>query len=160
MDQGEKLNHGPRKGDCQRGERSELAFTVLLERHARMVLGACRRVLGDRHKVQDAFQATFLVLVRNTRSIRNRESVAGRLQSVAYRVACSARSAANRRQFHERRYAEQSERGLTSEIHGTVTYDAGRHHYTYSTGTGKWDHLDLSTITDTQEEEGMMKPGR
>jgi len=100
----------------QRGERSELAFTVLLERHARMVLAACRRVLGDRHDVQDAFQATFLVLVRNARSIRNRESVAGWLQSVAYRVACSARSAAKRRRFHERGYAEQRERGLTCEI--------------------------------------------
>jgi Sigma-70 region 2 len=59
----------------QRGERSELAFTVLLERHARMVLAACRRVLGDPHDVQDAFQATFLVLVRNARSIRSRNKV-------------------------------------------------------------------------------------
>ena len=101
----------------RRGERSELAFTVLLERHARMVLAACRRVLGDPHDVQDAFQATFLVLVRNARSIRNRESIAGWLQSVAYRVACSARSAAKRRRFHERSYAEQSEHGPASEIH-------------------------------------------
>ncbi len=90
----------------RRGELSELAFTVLLERHARMVLAACRRALTDPHDVQDAFQATFLVLVRNARSIRNRETVAGWLQSVAYRVACSARSAANRRRFHERNYAE------------------------------------------------------
>jgi len=101
----------------QRGERGELAFTVLLERHARMVLTVCRRVLNNPHDVQDAFQATFLVLVRNARSIRNRQSAAGWLQSVAYRVACSARSAASRRRFHERRYAEQSERGLECAIH-------------------------------------------
>ena len=100
----------------QRGERSELAFTVLLERHARMVLAACRRVLGDPHDVQDAFQATFLVLVRNARSIRNRQSVAGWLQGVAYRVACSARSSANRRRFHERGYAERRIHGHAHEV--------------------------------------------
>ena len=101
----------------QRGERSELAFGVLLERHARMVLAACRRVLGNSHDVQDAFQATFLVLVRNARTIRNRQSVAGWLQSVAFRVACSVRSAASRSRFHERCYVEQDERRYVGEVH-------------------------------------------
>ena len=101
----------------QRGDRSELAFSVLLERHARMVLAACRRVLGNPQDVQDAFQATFLVLVRNARSIRNRQSVAGWLQSVAYRVACSVRSAASRNRFHERCYAEQAREAFAGEAH-------------------------------------------
>ena len=35
--------------------------------------------------------------------------------------------------------------------HGTVAYDAGRHFYTFSIQTGKWDHFDLGTITDTQK---------
>ena len=47
----------------RRGELSELAFAAMLERPRRMVLGICRRVLADPHDVQDAFQATFLVLV-------------------------------------------------------------------------------------------------
>jgi RNA polymerase sigma factor (sigma-70 family) len=81
-----------------------------------MVLAACRRVLGDPHDVQDAFQATFLVLVRNARSIRKRQSVAGWLQSVAYRVACSARSADGRRRLHESGYAAHHQRGCTSEV--------------------------------------------
>ena len=46
------------------GEAAELAFTVLVERHGPMVLRVCREVLGDEHEANDAFQATFLVLVR------------------------------------------------------------------------------------------------
>lgn len=51
---------------------------------------------------------------------------------------------------------------LKSELadNGTVTCDAGRHYYTYSTRTGKWDHFDLGTITDAQAEEGLTKPAR
>jgi RNA polymerase sigma factor (sigma-70 family) len=93
---------------ARRGEVSELAFTALVERHARMVLGICRRVLADPHDVQDAFQATFLVLVRRARSIRNRDSVASWLYGVAYRVACTSRAATMRRRRHERAYAEQA----------------------------------------------------
>jgi RNA polymerase sigma factor (sigma-70 family) len=92
------------------GELSELAFAALLERHGGMVWGICRRVLADPYDAQDAFQATFLVLVRRAGSIRNRDSVASWLHGVAYRVACSARAAALRRRRHERSYAEQAGR--------------------------------------------------
>jgi polysaccharide export outer membrane protein len=101
---------------ARRGELSELAFTALLERHGRMVLGICHRMLTDPHDVQDAFQATFLVLVRRARSIRNRDSVASWLHGVAFRVACSARSAAVRRRRHERAHAEQAGR-FVAELH-------------------------------------------
>ena len=71
----------------------QAAFTALVERHGPVVLKVCRDVLGDPDDAADAFQATFLVLVRRAGSIRNRESVASWLYGVALRVAGSARSA-------------------------------------------------------------------
>jgi DNA-directed RNA polymerase specialized sigma24 family protein len=47
-----------------RGQREETAFAILLQRHGPMVFALCRRVLHDLHAAEDAFQATFLVLVR------------------------------------------------------------------------------------------------
>jgi hypothetical protein len=65
------------------GEAAELAFAALVERHGPMVLRVCRRVLADPHDAHDAFQATFLVLVRRSDSIRSRDSVASWLHGVA-----------------------------------------------------------------------------
>ena len=82
-------------------ETAELAFAALLARHGPMVLRVCRAVLGDRHEVEDAFQATFLVLAVRARSIRRRGSVASWLHGVALRVAASERARAARRRRHE-----------------------------------------------------------
>jgi RNA polymerase sigma factor (sigma-70 family) len=83
-------------------ERDEAAFTTLVQRHGPMVLGVCRRLLHDPHAADDAFQATFLVLVRKAHSLRRRELLAGWLYGVAQRTALKARSLAIRRQQRER----------------------------------------------------------
>src|SRR5947209_5608903 len=84
------------------GQRDEAAFARLLRRHGPAVLGACQRLLRDPHEAEDAFQATFLVLVRRAGSIRRREALAAWLHRVACRVALRARAAAARRRSRER----------------------------------------------------------
>jgi RNA polymerase sigma factor (sigma-70 family) len=72
--------------------RDDAALTALVQRHAQMVWGICRRLLRRQHDAEDAFQATFLVLVRKGSSIRDKEMVANWLYGVAYRTALKARS--------------------------------------------------------------------
>jgi RNA polymerase sigma factor (sigma-70 family) len=78
-------------------QRDEAAFELLVRRHGPLVLGVCRRLLADTHDVEDAFQATFLALVRKAGSIGRREAVGSWLYKVAYRVALRARTGAARR---------------------------------------------------------------
>ncbi len=77
---------------------SDAAFAALVERHGPMVLGVCRRALPSFPDADDAFQATFLVLVRRARAIQGRGSLAGWLFGIARRVAARARVEAARRQ--------------------------------------------------------------
>src|SRR5262249_27726737 len=75
----------------------EAAFEVLLWRHGPMILGVCRRVLDHDADVEDAFQATFLLLVRKAASIQRGASVAAWLYQTAYRVALRARQRSRKR---------------------------------------------------------------
>jgi RNA polymerase sigma factor (sigma-70 family) len=79
------------------------AFALLIRRHGPMVLGVCRRILNHEQEAEDAFQATFLVLVRRAESIARPELLANWLYAVAYRLARKARTQLARRHFHERR---------------------------------------------------------
>lgn len=81
--------------------RDERAFATLLQRHGPLVLGVCRRTLHDPHDVEDAFQASFLVLLRKAKSLRRRERLGAWLYGVAYRVALKARYLRNRRRAVE-----------------------------------------------------------
>ena len=76
---------------------AEMAFAALVDRHGAMVWGVCHRVLGDAHEAEDAFQATFLVLVRKAGSVRVDGSLGRWLYGVAHRVALRARFEAERR---------------------------------------------------------------
>jgi RNA polymerase sigma factor (sigma-70 family) len=77
--------------------RDEAAFAALLARHGPLVLGVCRRLLADPADVEDAFQATFLVLVRKAGSLRDSRLLGTWLYKVSYRVALRARAGAGRR---------------------------------------------------------------
>jgi RNA polymerase sigma factor (sigma-70 family) len=75
----------------------ESAFEALIARHGPMVLGVCRQLLRDPNDVDDAFQATFLVLVRKAGTLRRCDLLGNWLYGVAYRVATRARVLAARR---------------------------------------------------------------
>jgi RNA polymerase sigma factor (sigma-70 family) len=83
----------------------QAAFAALVRRYGGRVLAACRQVLNDPADVDDAFQATFLVLLNKARALRGRGALGGWLAAVAHRVAVRARDSAHRRKRHEDRAA-------------------------------------------------------
>lgn len=85
----------------QDGGSAEDAFGILLERHGPMVWGVCRRALPDRNEAADAFQATFLVLMRKAPTVRVDDSLGPWLYGVSRRVASRARTTALRRGARE-----------------------------------------------------------
>jgi RNA polymerase sigma factor (sigma-70 family) len=82
------------------------AFEELTSRHGPMVLGVCRRVLGDVHEAEDAFQATFVVLARKAASVAGHPSTGAWLHTVAFRVAQRARARRASRTARERPLVE------------------------------------------------------
>ncbi len=87
--------------------RDETAFEALIARHGRSVQAVCRDVLRDPHDADDAFQATFLILVRKAGSLWVNGSLAAWLHRVARRVAIEAN-----RQKTRRRAFEKSDAGI------------------------------------------------
>jgi RNA polymerase sigma factor (sigma-70 family) len=88
---------------------TEAALGALVKRHGPMVWGVCRRILRNYHDAEDAFQATFLVLVRKAASIASRELLANWLYGVAHQTALKTRTTAANRRGRERQVMEMPE---------------------------------------------------
>jgi RNA polymerase sigma factor (sigma-70 family) len=87
----------------------QAAFEALVQRHARVVWGACRRVTRDAQEAEDAFQATFLVLLHKAGALTGKSSLGSWLYGVGYRIALDASRRAARRQARERKAALMAE---------------------------------------------------
>src|SRR5262245_57118369 len=116
--QAELLRDGGRLPDGQLLEdylrhREQAALAALVRRHGPMVWGVCRRALRNYHDAEDAFQATFLVLVRKAASIVPREMVANWLYGVARQSALKARATTAKRGARERQVTQMPEPATT-----------------------------------------------
>jgi RNA polymerase sigma factor (sigma-70 family) len=101
------------------GESAELAFAVLVERHASGVMRICKAILGNESDAEDAFQATFLVLATKAGRLKVRETLGPWLASVARRIASRARSAGLARAARELRAAR-----LANEVQAASIADS------------------------------------
>jgi RNA polymerase sigma factor (sigma-70 family) len=105
--------------DCFVTCREPAAIAALVQRHGSMVWGVCRRILHNCHDAEDAFQATFLVLVRKAASIRSREKVANWLYGVAHQTALKARARLAKRRQRETQVADMPETAVTAHQNGS-----------------------------------------
>lgn len=94
-------------------QQDEDAFAALVKRHGSMVMGVCQRVLNNSHDADDAFQATFLILVHKAATLKTYELVGNWLYGVAYRTALTARAASARRRRKEKQVIDMPHRATT-----------------------------------------------
>ena len=107
--------------------RDEAAFAALVRRHGPMVLGVCRRILGNYADADDACQAVFVILARKAGSVRPPGMLAGWLHGVARNVARRALRMAVRRRRHERAAAGRPRpRGSDPELRTLIDGELDR----------------------------------
>lgn len=92
-------------------DRDEQAFAALVDRHGRLVWTVCQHLSRSDVDADDAFQATFLVLIRNAAKIREAGKLSAWLHGVAYKVCTKARQSAQRRMARERASARTERNG-------------------------------------------------
>src|SRR5215469_6833014 len=95
---------------------NEAAFRVLMDRYGPMVLRVCKRILGNDHDAEDAYQATFFVLASKAGSERWQESVATWLHSLAVWTARKARRADQRRRLREQKAMEKKAIDFSEDV--------------------------------------------
>jgi RNA polymerase sigma factor (sigma-70 family) len=118
---------------CQFLKGSKEAFTEIVRRHGRLVWTVCRNLTRSDAEADDAFQATFLVLLRNAGRVRDTARLSAWLHGVAYRVCARARRTAQRR-------AAREQAAAMWERHGQVVPDSA------------WDRA----LAAVHEEAGML----
>src|SRR6185437_10153085 len=94
----------------------QAAFTTIVQRYGAMVWGLCVRRLGETPDAEDAFQATFLVLVRKAPSLRGPELLGPWLHGVAYRTALKVRGRRARHAAREAPLPEQCAEESTEQV--------------------------------------------
>ena len=107
---------------------AESALTALVERHSAMVWNVCRSLIRDRHDVEDAFQATFLILVRKAGSLLVGDTLGPWLYVVAGRTALSVRKTRARRQAVERAAADSLPEAVEPAVFDPSWHDADEVH--------------------------------
>src|SRR5215469_15132689 len=111
-------------------DRDEVAFAALVRRHGPMVLGVCRRVLRREADAEDAFQATFLVLVRKAHTVVPRAMVSNWLYGVAHNTARKARAMSAKRRVKETEAgaarASAPQDGAWREVQALLDEELGR----------------------------------
>jgi RNA polymerase sigma factor (sigma-70 family) len=90
-------------------QQDEAAFEALVRKHGPMVMGVCQRILHNSHDAEDAFQTSFLVLVRKAATIHPPGMVGNWLYGVAYRTAQEARRSAAKRRAKEASVVPQTD---------------------------------------------------
>src|SRR6202521_4942741 len=101
--------------ECFIKRREEAALAALVRRHGPMVWGVCRRVLRNWHDAEDAFQATFLVLVRRAASIVSPKLLPNCCYGVAHQTALKARATTAKRRARERQVMGMPEPAVTEQ---------------------------------------------
>ena len=93
------------------------AFAELVERHGPLVWGVCRRAVNSEQLAEEAFQAVFVILSRQSATLTLRTSLANWLFGVAARVAKRALRRElrlkNREQVATKQAADDAQQELT-----------------------------------------------